>query len=171
MTSVRPAVPADRPAAEAVIAAAFPAAGIEELRIARRLWADGDELPELELVALDDAGAVVGHVLCSRATVDGVEVVALGPIAVRPDLQGQGIGATLMEAVLDRVARAAEGWPLVGLLGHVTYYPRFGFVPGRTVGIRPPFELPPGQEDAFMVRPVPGRAQPTGTFRYAPAFD
>ena len=33
------------------------------------------------------------------------------------------------------------------VLGHSDYYPRFGFVPASTFGIKPPFEVP---DTAFM---------------------
>ncbi|HEY7073575.1 MAG TPA: hypothetical protein VH479_25850, partial [Acidimicrobiales bacterium] len=57
----------------------------------------------------------------------------------------------------------------VVLLGHVDYYPRFGFVPARTLGITPP---DPSWGDHFQARPLaawlPGLA---GPFRYAAPFE
>ena len=50
---------------------------------------------------------------------------ALGPMAVRPDRQGEGIGGALVRAAL---AGAGElGWPAVFLVGDPAYYVRFGF--------------------------------------------
>ena len=52
-------------------------------------------------------------------------------------------------------------------LGHPSYYPRFGFIPGEPLGIRPPFEVSAG---AFMVLKLrPGAlAGDHGEVRYPP---
>src|SRR4051794_26858713 len=78
-----------------------------ETRILDRLRADGDVLDALTLVA-ELRGEAVGHVVCSRATMGERPCVALGPIAVRPDLQGEGIGSALVAAVLVTADQADE---------------------------------------------------------------
>ena len=93
-------------------------------------------MPALSLVALRD-GEPAGHVAISRAQVappDGppVEVLALGPIGVLPARQRQGLGSDLMRATL--AAAAGTAWPLIALLGHADYYPRFGFEPAGALG-------------------------------------
>src|SRR3546814_19428863 len=52
----------------------------------------------------EQAGEVVGQVAFSPVTVDGRQSVwhCLGPVAVRPDLQGSRIGSALILAGLDR---------------------------------------------------------------------
>lgn len=56
-----------------------------------------------------------------------------GPIAVRPDQQGQGIGASLIRIGLDRLrAHGANGCVLVGDPG---YYGRLGFRAGRALRV------------------------------------
>ena len=67
---------------------------------------------------------------CSAAPTSTAARLGLGPIGVLPDRQGDGIGAALMEAAIARARDAGE--PLVVLLGHPGYYPRFGFVPAST---------------------------------------
>lgn len=60
----------------------------------------------------------------------------VGPVAVVPDRQRQGVGGALMRAA---AAFATErGQPLLCLLGHASYYPRFGFEPARGIGIEAP---------------------------------
>ena len=60
----------------------------------------------------------------------------LGPVAVVPAQQRRGIGTALMRAA---IALATErGQPVICLLGHASYYPRFGFEPARAIGIEPP---------------------------------
>ena len=85
-----------------------------ETRILDRLRAEGDVLDALTLVA-DLHGEVVGHVVCSRATMGDGPSIALGPIAVHPDHQGAGIGSALVAAVL--VTADLGGEPSVVLLG------------------------------------------------------
>lgn len=67
-------------------------------------------------------------------------------VAVLPDQQRRGIGDALIRAGLD-VCRE-QGYGLVIVLGHSTYYPRFGFRPSRPLGIRWEHDAP---EAAFMV--------------------
>ena len=95
------------------------------------LWEAGDVIPEFSFTALTDDG-VVGHVTASQATVAADPVVAVGPIGVLPDLQGNGIGSALMDALL----AGADGAdvPLIVLLGAPEYYSRFGFRPAAGVG-------------------------------------
>ncbi len=79
----------------------------------------------VELVA-DEDGEVIGHALFSRMTVTPPRFfAALGPVAVRPDRQGEGHGAALCRAGIEAVR--ALGAEAVVVLGHPTYYPRFGF--------------------------------------------
>ncbi|MDQ2741765.1 MAG: N-acetyltransferase [Chloroflexota bacterium] len=84
--------------------------------------------PELSLVAERD-GRIVGHVLFSPHTIrllaHPVRAVNLAPIAVEPAQQGQGIGGALIEEG-HRMARA-RGYAISFLLGHSSYYPRFGY--------------------------------------------
>ncbi len=109
-------------------------------------------VPELALVAEED-GVVVGHVMFSYVTLRGDEerdVLELAPVAVAPKRQRRGIGGALIRAGIE--GAKARNEPLVVVLGHPTYYPRFGFEPAREHGIEPPS---PEMEPAFMVLPLP----------------
>ena len=81
-------------------------------------------------------GEIVGHAAYSLVTVtddDGVRrFPALGPIAVAPAFQCQGIGSKLVRAGLTAMSDA--GYGLLFLVGHVSYYPRFGFQPAQPLG-------------------------------------
>jgi len=141
---VRQASPADHDAIDELIAAAFDG-GEAELEIVHAIRSLGIALPELELLAEDD-GAVIGHVLLSEGDVGGRGVPAIAPLSVRPDRQRGGVGSRLMVEVL--ALADAQAWPLVALLGHPDYYPRFGFEPGRSHGVL----YAPVDTPAFMVR-------------------
>ncbi|MFW6090996.1 MAG: GNAT family N-acetyltransferase [Actinomycetota bacterium] len=124
-------------------------------------------IDRLSLVALLD-GAVVGHVCCSRAhLMPSVRpVLGLGPIGVLPEHQGKGLGAALMHAVVGAADALDE--PLIALLGHPEYYPRFGFEPAAAIGITPPVA---DWGPAFQARRLASYDPTmTGEFRYAEPF-
>jgi putative acetyltransferase len=130
----------------------------------------GAYVPELTLVA-EDGDGIVGHVMISNATIHGDEdrrALGLGPLAVTPERQSTGVGIALMEASLKLADE--RGDPLVVLLGHPAYYPRFGFEPARGRGIEPP--TPMMSDASFMVKVLSNYDEAyRGKFAYAPAFD
>ncbi|WP_214411452.1 GNAT family N-acetyltransferase [Sphaerisporangium fuscum] len=162
---------ADVPAIHDVHAAAFAGAASPgqipvEAGLVDDLRACDAWIPELSLVAVGRDGAVVGHVVCTRATVGTTPALGLGPLGVLPAFQRQGVGHALMHAVLG--AADALGEPLVVLLGHTDYYPLFGFRPAEEYGITPPV---PGWRSHFQARTLtayePGMR---GEFTYAKPF-
>lgn len=123
----------DVPAIADIHAAAF--AGEVEKNLVTALRASDAWLPSLSLVA-EDAGRIVGHVVCTRAHVAQTPTLGLGPLGVLPAHQKQGVGSALMHAILGAADALDE--PIVVLLGHSEYYPRFGFRPAAEYGIEPP---------------------------------
>jgi putative acetyltransferase len=99
---------------------------------------------------------------------EAFDAIALGPLAVRPGRQRQGIGSALIRAGLD-TCRAADH-ELCFVLGHPEYYPRFGFAPAPSLGFTAQWDVPP---EAFMVAELrPGAlAGRSGRVAYDPAFD
>lgn len=89
-------------------------------------------------VARDGDGILAGAVRFWPVRVgdDGVEALLLGPIAVHPTRQGEGLGGLLMEQGLSRAREA--GWSRVMLVGDAPYYAKFGFLPLRGVQMPPP---------------------------------
>jgi len=163
---IRPEEPADFDAARRVLERAFPAEG-GEAGLVDALRAAGSHVPDLCLVA-EEGGEVVGHLFFSVARLDsGDDVLALAPMAVLPEWQRRGVGSRLIAAGLERAA--ATDFPLVVVLGHPEYYPRFGFEPAGAHGVKAPWDVPP---EAWMVLRLPAhRPQARGLVTYAPAFD
>ena len=160
---MRREIPDDVEAIREVHRAAFGGGEPVEAGLVDALRADAGWLPCLSLVAVCD-GAVVGHVVATRARVGDVAAVGVGPLGVVPAAQGHGVGSALMYALLG--AAQARGERLAGLLGAPAYYGRFGFVPAAETGISAP---DPAWGRHFQVLPLAGRP-PTGTFRYAGPF-
>lgn len=136
-----------------------------EVALMAELRSDPGWIPTLSMVAV--AGdTVVGHVCVTRATVGPFPVLALGPIGVLADRQHRGIGSALLHAVVGAADALDE--PLIGLLGSLDYYPRFGFQPAERLGIVPD---QPEWASHFQVRPLTAYdSQILGEFRYAAPF-
>ena len=109
-------------------------------------------VPELSLVA-ESEGQSLGHVISSYVDLlvpDTRRVLQVGPLAVLPSHQRQGIGIALME---ETVRLADErGEPLLLIEGSPAYYSRFGFTRTDEHGI----EMPPESHGPqfFMLRPL-----------------
>ncbi|MGF1500579.1 MAG: GNAT family N-acetyltransferase [Paracoccaceae bacterium] len=127
---IRDARPADLVALETLYPAAFPDEDLLPLLV--RLFA------EREAVAsrLAETGShAVGHLAVTWGQAGTTRVALLGPLAVAPDLQRQGIGTALLRDAVSRY----RGTPLL-VLGDPAYYGRFGFLPETR--IEPPYPLP-----------------------------
>lgn len=111
-------------------------------RTAYRLRAGTTAIPALSLAA-HDGGALIGTIQCWPVTFtadDGraVPLTLLGPVAVEPARQRDGVGRLLMSACLDAAARAGLDGAIM-LIGDPEYYGRFfGFSAKRTSGWRLP---------------------------------
>lgn len=93
-------------------------------------------LGPLCLVARGGDGALAGAIRYWPVRVGQAEALLLGPVAVHPTRQGEGVGAELIEASLIRAERL--GWQRVLLVGDAPYYARFGFRPVSGVEMPPP---------------------------------
>lgn len=119
-----------------------------------------------------DGDAVVGHVVFTPITVAGApaRAMTLAPLAVLPARQREGIGSTLTRAGLEHLRAAACA--LVVLVGHASYYPRFGFVPASRFGLVCPWpDVPDDVWLAAVLDPagVPANGGAVGVARAFPA--
>ena len=102
--------------------------------------------PLVSLIAED--GAIVGHIMFSPVELSdhhALKIMGLAPMAVAPERQRQGIGSALVRAGLEECRQL--GFGAVVVLGHPTYYPRFGFSSSARFGIGCEYDVP---EEVFM---------------------
>ena len=105
---------------------------------------------DLCFVVRDEDGILAGAIRYWPVRIGRAECLLLGPIAVHPTRQGEGLGARLMARSLD--AARESGWSRVLLVGDAPYYERFGF--NKVEGIEMP---PPTNPDRLLGQAlVPG---------------
>lgn len=129
-------------------------------------------IPGLSLVAAM-GDEIVGHILFTNIKIvndqgTGFESLALAPMAVRKDFQRQGIGGQLIRHGLERAKES--GYKSVIVLGHESYYPKFGFEPAEKWNIRAPYDVP---SNVFMAIELVenGLAGVSGTVQYPKEFE
>ena len=165
---IRPEEPRDERATFEIHARAFPSDA--EARLVDALRAAG--AATISLVAECDA-RVAGHILFSPVRVDGAggsfAALGLAPVAVVPERQRDGIGSALVRAGL--AACRSAGHSIVFVLGHASYYPRFGFEPAAPRGLFYSDRTRDSTPMFFVAELAPGAlAGRTGVVHYRPEF-
>lgn len=129
-------------------------------------------IPELSLVAVKDNFEIIGHILFSCITIEtekgNISTLGLAPMAVKPEYQNKGIGSNLVIKGIE-VCKTL-GYKHVIVLGHPNFYPKFGFIPAKSFGVKPPFPLP---DEVFMALELETDSLNglQGTIKYPPAFN
>jgi len=119
-----------------------------------RLRDDVPPVQSLSRVARDGAGFIGGAIRFWPVCVGSRSALLLGPVAVHPTHQGEGLGGVLLRDGL--AAAQSDGWERVILVGDAPYYGRFGFARLSNVHMPPPtnpdrvlgIALTPGAWDA-----------------------
>ncbi|QDU40913.1 hypothetical protein Mal4_52760 [Maioricimonas rarisocia] len=163
--SIRPETSQDQAGVRRVNEAAFE--GTAEADLVEALH-EGDHVATSLVAEVD--GNVVGHILFSHLTIvtdhRRLPALSLAPMAVLPAHQKQGIGSRLVSEGL--AACRDAGHQIVTVLGHPTYYPRFGFSPGLAAPLSSPF----GVGEAWMaIELTPGALEGvSGSVEFAAPF-
>ena len=138
----------------------------KEAELVRQLLNDETAAPVISLLALHENEAV-GHILFTKATIEGTAptplVYILAPLAVKPGFQKQGIGGVLIREGLRRLEEIDV--EMVFVLGHMKYYPQYGFTPDAgKLGFPAPYPIPPEHAAAWMVQALSSdsRSRTTG---------
>jgi len=108
-----------------------------------RLREDVAPIASLCLVARDGLGVVGGAIRAWPVRVGAQAAALVGPVAVHPTRQGEGLGGLMMRTVTDRAI--GQGWLRLLLVGDAPYYGRFGFK--RLTGVVMP---PPTNPDRVL---------------------
>jgi putative acetyltransferase len=110
---------------------------------------------------------VVGHIMYSPAEFGHVVGAGLGPMAVLPEYQRQGVGSKLIEAGNGQLK--GTGCPFIVVIGHADYYPKFGFKPARPLGMTCEWDMP---DNVFLLLVLdPGKMQGvSGPVKYRHEF-
>ena len=128
-------------------------------------------IKDLEIVAFED-GKITGHGLLSEVSIvnqsQSFKGLVLAPLDVLPAYQGKGIGAAIL-LELEKRAKILD-YSFISILGHESYYPRFGYVPASQYQIQAPFEVP---NENFMIKElIDGRLEgKSGVIQYSEAFN
>jgi predicted N-acetyltransferase YhbS len=117
-------------------------------------------LPGCMLVATTPEDQPIAYAALTRCHIGDQPVVSLGPVAVLPAYQTQGAGSAAVRAAL--ATGRDRGESAVVVLGHETYYPRFGFRQATTFGVHHPQYDGPN----LMALAFPGHAVPAGDLTY-----
>jgi len=114
-------------------------------------------IAELSIIVRDEYDSVVGAIRYwpVRVGAAGDSALLLGPIAIHPTRQGEGLGALLMMESLER-ARGL-GWRRALLIGDEPYYRRFGFT--REMALALDFPKPVNLERLLAKELVEGSMQ------------
>ena len=104
--------------------------------------------PRLSLVALK-SGELIGHIflfpIFIQTEQENYPSLSLGPIAVHPEHQNQGVGGRLISQ--GHEAALKVGYTSVILVGHPWYYPKFGYRMASIWGLTNPWGI---HNEAFM---------------------
>lgn len=101
-----------------------------------RLREGVDPIAALCQTARDADGILAGAVRNWPVQIEDHAAVLLGPIAVHPTRQGEGVGSLLMQNCLSTAAEI--GWTRLMLVGDAPYYQRYGFAKLAGVNMPPP---------------------------------
>ncbi|AJI57267.1 acetyltransferase domain protein [Francisella philomiragia] len=119
----------------------------DEERLVRLLHTDHQSL--ISLVAETNDGNIIGQVILSKMTAeeaDELKIYGLAPMSVAPKYQHKGIGTKLIEMMIKEAKK--NNIDAIFVLGHPSYYPKFGFKATIEYKIKCEYDVP---EDVFMV--------------------
>lgn len=134
MYEICPETQADEPEVEALYDLCF-APGRTALS-SYRLRDGVPKVADLCLVLRDSSGILLAAIRFWPVRVARRSVLLLGPIAVHPTAQGEGLGGLLMSDSLTRARKL--GWSRILLVGDEPYYRRFGFRKLEGIEMPPP---------------------------------
>lgn len=174
---LKTATPADYPAIAQLIETSFATSDLgyhDEAELVVKIRQLKNFNPALEIVAVVD-DKIVGHGLLSDVTIRTEQPdlpfvgLVLAPLSIDPAFQRQGLGTKIIAELETRAKKL--NCPYISILGHPTYYSKFGYVPAASrYGITAPLPVP---DDVFLIKPLFKDAlkNKSGALHYSTAFD
>jgi predicted N-acetyltransferase YhbS len=115
---------------------------------------DSKAIAELSFAIIDN-GNLIASIQCWPVRIANAKLALVGPVAVNPAHQNEGLGSRLMHAMLEAAKRIDD--PAMVMVGDPEYYGRFGFTADATVQ----WSLPgPWDARRLLARNVLNRALP-----------
>lgn len=137
---------------------AFENYGEEEIvTLVTDLLEDETAKPIISLLAFVDEKPV-GHIIFSRSKIDNAKnnllTYILAPMGVIKGYQKLGIGGKLIDEGIKRLKELKTD--IVFVLGHLDFYPRYGFIKNsiKEIGYKPTYDIPEEHYDAWMYMPL-----------------
>lgn len=149
MWQIRPETDDDADAVEALVRLGFGPGRFA--KTAYRLREGVAPVAALGFVAVESTSELLGSVRFWPVKIGAQDSLLLGPLAVRPDLRGQGIGIRLMQRGIE--AARALGHDSVILVGDEPYYAKVGFAKVKPGQIRFPGPVDPERVLALSLKP------------------
>ena len=150
---IRPERPEDYEQIDELITRSFKVNGKTppEVELVNNLRHSANYIPELCLVS-EVEGQLVGHIFYSKLEIENnpkhQRFVALAPVCVLPEQQKRGIGSALIRKSIEIAVNL--NYSAIVVVGHESYYPKFGFEPLNKYAIKIPFDVPP--QNAMILR-------------------
>jgi len=116
-------------------------------RTVYRLREGVDPVAGLCFSAVAGDGGLLGSIRYWPIDIAGTPAILLGPLAVEPALQGQGIGKALVRHSLEAAEKA--GYRICVVVGDPNYYRPFGFISASAQGLSLPGPVEP---ERFQVK-------------------
>jgi len=125
--------------------------GCLEHYVLNRFRQDAAFVKELDFV-LEADGKLLGHVMYARAEIilaagGAVPIMTFGPFSIHPDHRGRGLGEALLVHSMQKAKELGAG--ALAICGDPGYYGRFGFMPGKALGI---CYAPDPEAEYFLVK-------------------
>jgi len=143
----------------------------KEQFLVERLRKSSSFIPELSMVA-EIENKIVGHILLTKLKIKNdqkeFDSLALAPVSVLPEYQGNGIGGMLIEQA--HTTAKELRYKSIVVLGHEKYYPKFGYEQADKYGIELPFDVP--KENCMVMELTEnGLSEVNGTVEYPKEFN
>lgn len=111
----------------------------DEHNLVNRLRKSENFIPDLSLV-VEYNNSIIGHIIFTKIKVEQNDLIALGPLSVLPEFQGNGVGSKVITK--GHKIALELGYKGSIVVGHENYYTKFGYKPASIFGIIAPFDVP-----------------------------